>query len=237
MAAEVAPVIDRLRMAVVGRLSAMTSEVSARFGVAAGALPVLGMLRNTLPDRVAAVDDVLNLFLYLPPDQVRASLDQLVADGALVTAGDGGVALTEAGRAIVLGLFAETQVFLDELWADHDAVLAAVLPLADRACAAATESGGAAVRVVAPPYDPPGASPALRLAERLTPLRFHRFDAHADAWRAEGLTVAEVQVLGAGPVRDRIEQETNRRAAAPYAVLTAEERLTLLRGLERLPTG
>jgi hypothetical protein len=71
--------------------------------------------------------------------------------------------------------------------------------------------------------------------EALTPLRFHRSDAHAAAWRAEGLTADEIRDLGPGPQRERIEAETNRRAAAPYAVLSAEERFILLSGLGALP--
>ncbi|MDP1806171.1 MAG: hypothetical protein Q8K72_13450 [Acidimicrobiales bacterium] len=75
----------------------------------------------------------------------------------------------------------------------------------------------------------------MRLAERLTPLRFHRFDAHVAAWEAEGLTAQEVQTLDAGPVRDRIEEATNRLSATPYAVLDAGERVELLGGLGALP--
>ena len=38
-----------------------------------------------------------------------------------------------------------------------------------------------------------------------------------------------------GPRRDRIEVDTNRRAAAPWAALAADERLDLLAGLGALP--
>ena len=45
----------------------------------------------------------------------------------------------------------------------------------------------------------------------------------------------KVQSLGAGPQRDRIEDETNRLAAAPYAALDPAERVDLLGGLGALP--
>ena len=234
-AAEIAPLLDRHRMTIVRHVGSKTDELSQRTGIPAPALQVLGMLRHTMPDRVVAVDDVLSGFLYLPADQIRSALDQLGTSGALESGRGNAVALTDLGRSVVIGAFEVTQEFLGELWAGHEELVASLLPLADRACAAVATTGGAAVRVVSPVYDPPNASPALRFAERLTPLRFHRFDAHADAWRSAGLTVDEVQALDPGPQLDRIEAETNRWAAAPYCALEPAERLDLLRGLEALP--
>jgi hypothetical protein len=37
------------------------------------------------------------------------------------------------------------------------------------------------------------------------------------------------------PQREAVEQDTNRRAAVPFAVLTAEQRLRLLADLAALP--
>lgn len=50
------------------------------------------------------------------------------------------------------------------------------------------------------------------------------------------LQVEEIQALDAGPLRVQIEEETNRHAAAPYAVLDPQQRLTLFRGLSALPS-
>ena len=235
-AAEIAPCLDRTRLAVVAFLRTKADEVAQQYGITAPALQVLGMLRNTLPDRVVAVDDVLGLFLYSPSEEIRSALGLLVTSGVLESGRGHAVVVTDKGREIVHVLFGLTLEFIDPLWAGHDELVTTLLPLADRACATVTTTGGAAVRVVAPPYDPPNASPALKLAERLTPLRFHRFDAHAEAWRNEGLTVEEVQALDPGPLLDKIEAETNRWAAAPYCALEPAERLELLRGLEALPT-
>ncbi|MDP1820138.1 MAG: hypothetical protein Q8K58_09650 [Acidimicrobiales bacterium] len=75
----------------------------------------------------------------------------------------------------------------------------------------------------------------MLLAERLTPLRFHRFDAHVAAGRSVGLTAETVQDLPPGDQRDVIEAETNARAGAPYEVLTPSERFELCAGLGALP--
>jgi hypothetical protein len=66
-------------------------------------------------------------------------------------------------------------------------------------------------------------------------LRYHRADAHAAAWQAAGFTGEAMKQMPAGPTRDAVEAETNRRAGVPYAVLSPEERITLLAGLTALP--
>jgi hypothetical protein len=234
-AAEIAPLLDRARLAVVAFLRTKADEVAQHYAITAPALQTLGMLRNTLPDRDAAIDDVLELFIYSKPDQIRSNIEELITGDVLVSIGDDRVLVTHRGREIVHTMFGLTQQFIDGLWEAHADLVARLLPIADRACAAVTTTGGAAVRVVAPVYDSPGASPALMLAERQTPLRFHRFDAHVEAWRSEGLTVQEIQALDSGPQHERIELATNRWAAAPYCGLDPAERLELLRGLESLP--
>ncbi|HWC36073.1 MAG TPA: hypothetical protein VG650_14785 [Mycobacteriales bacterium] len=233
VAAAIAPVIDRLRMAVVRAIRPAQAEIAERTGVPEAVLGPIGNLRNLMPDRSAAVDDVLALFVYQPAERIRAALDGLRAAGMLEGGDD--VRLGGPGQLVVSELFARTQTFLDEAWWEHADLIASLLPIAQRACAAVAETGGAATRVVAPPYEPPGASPALLLAETLSPLRFHRHDAHTWAWQAEGLTAEQIQQLEPGPQRQRIEAETNRRAAAPYAVLTGAERFRLCTGLGALP--
>jgi hypothetical protein len=237
VAAEIAPVIDRLRLAVAGAVRERAPELAQRIGIPIVAGPILGMLRNTMPNRVVEIDDVVEVFVYMPAEQIRSGVDQLIAADALAAVDGKGVALTDRGRGAVLEMFGSMQVFVDQLWEGCDEAVAATFPLAEVVCGAVAATGGASVRVVAPPYDPPGASPALRLIERLTPLRFHRFDAHARAWREEGLTAAEIQQLDAGEQRDRIERRTNELAAAPYAALNPAERLALIHGLASLPGG
>jgi hypothetical protein len=188
-----------------------------------------------MPDRCFAVADVFEVFPYQPSAQVRAGIDGLVAADLLEAVGTDQLRLADAGRIVIGELFARIQGFVDVLWSNYGELVTSLLPLAARACAAVTETGGGGVRVVAPAYEPPDASPALILVEALSPLRFHRSDAHVAAWRAAGLTAEQVQQLEPGPLRQQIEAETNRRAAPPYAVLSEAERLTLLSGLGALP--
>jgi hypothetical protein len=213
----------------------MEGQLAERLDVPAPLLRMLGMLRNTTPDRVVRVDDVLEVFLYQPAEQTRSTIDGLLRAGLAEAVGDDELRLAKSSLVLIPEVFARMQSFLDELWTGQTELVDRLLPIAQRACAAVTETGGAATRVMAPPSQLPGASAALVLAESLTPLRFHRFDAHAAAWRAEGLTVAQVQQLGPGEQRERIEAETNRRAAAPYAVLSESERFALVTGLGALP--
>ncbi|GAB3437175.1 hypothetical protein [Flindersiella endophytica] len=105
----------------------------------------------------------------------------------------------------------------------------------DIAAARVAETGGGGVFVaLGLPYERAGDPPGLVLFNRLAVLRYHRADAHAAAWAAEGLTAQEMQALHSGELRERIEAETNRLAAQPYAALTEAERQAFLAGLAAL---
>nr|BFF25839.1 hypothetical protein GCM10025732_38040 [Glycomyces mayteni] len=75
------------------------------------------------------------------------------------------------------------------------------------------------------------------MVARLEALRHYRADAHRAAWGAAGLTVAEVQALGPGAVKDGIEAETNRLDDQVYEVLDEGERWLLLGALGALADG
>lgn len=229
----VAPVIDRLRNAVVQSLMAHRADVFQEFGVGEGGGLTLGMLRNALRERSVTRAQLRTVLRYLPPDQVDAGADDAVAAGLLE--GGGALVLTDRGSRYLDRLYASGTTFVAERWSGNDDRIEQLLELTRTVLDAAPETAGPAFAVMSPVYEPPGAPAAMRLAERLTPLRFHRFDAHIAAWEAEGLTVEEVQALPPGPVGDRIEAETNRLAAAPYAALDPIGRLELLGGLGALP--
>jgi hypothetical protein len=233
VAALIAPVIDRLRIAIASSVAATSSDLAGAFGLDERGMRTIAMLRNTMPDRHVTRDQLGAVFQYTPSAAVDAGAQNLTNAG-VVEATDGTIHLTDRGRELIAQLYVRTTEFLVPLWAPHADRLERLADLAQRALDAATSTGGDAFGVMSPPYEPPGAAPAMLLAERLTPLRFHRFDAHIAAWRSEGLAVEEVQGLAPGPQRDRIEAETNRRAAAPYAALTEAERLELLGGLGAL---
>jgi hypothetical protein len=136
----------------------------------------------------------------------------------------------------VRSLRTTTEPLVDELWATEAERLPRLADLAGRLVTAAADSGGLAFELLVPVFEPEGTGTAMLLAERLTPLRFHRADAHAAAWRAAGLTAEQVQALPPGPARHAIEADTNERAAKPYAALSDAERFELVAGLGRLPS-
>jgi len=83
---------------------------------------------------------------------------------------------------------------------------------------------------MAPVHLPEEMSEAGLLAERLTGLRFHRFDAHIAAWRHAGYSVPDLDSMS-DHERAALEVDTNARDAGPYAVLSPSEREQLLAGL------
>src|SRR5215468_7734716 len=77
-------------------------------------------------------------------------------------------------------------------------------PAAGRLVVAAVASGGDAYAAVAPPYEPPGASPEFLLHHRLAVLRYHRADAHAAAWlRGRSANASRPRPTGAPAGRTR----------------------------------
>ena len=234
-AGAIAPVIDRVRIGIARQIPERAASLLERLGLGTPAAYVLGMLRNTMPDRAVSHDAVYAVHLYTPRSDVDASLDRLGRAGLVEPADTDSLRLTGLGREVVEEMLRITADIVDTLWAGHEATVATLDPITARAAAAAQETGGPASTVMMPAYEPAGASQALLVAERLTPLRFHRFDAHARAWQEAGLTVEGIQSLGPGPERDAIEHATNRYAAPPYAVLDDDERFSLLAGLAALP--
>ena len=236
LAGLVAPIIDRLRNAVVGHVMARGAELTSATGVPEEAVRILGMLRNRMPDGAATRDDLVTVMRYVPVVQVDEGIAKAVDAGVLAGAGPpGGLRFTDHGRAVVEDLYRLMSDIVTGLWAGHEDRVALLLDLTARALDAAAATAGPAFAVMYPPYEPAGTPPAMVLAERLTPLRFHRFDAHVAAWQAAGLTVEQIVALPPGAERERIEEETNRRSAAPYAALDSHERLELLGGLGALP--
>ena len=191
------------------------------------------MLRNLPPDRTATPEGVAATFIYGPDGFVERALAD--ARGTGLIAPDA-IRLTELGVAAVERVQTVSTAIVMEMWPDVRASdIESIAALTTKALNAAAANSGEAFRVMWPLYSPEGTPTAARLAESLTALRFHRFDAHVAAWRAAGLTAAEIQVLEPGDTRDAIEADTNERAAVPYTALNGEERQTLIDGLAGLP--
>jgi hypothetical protein len=231
----VAPAIDRLRMAVMRLAMAPSLKLAGALGLSERGTQLVAMLRNTLPDRVVTDDQLRSLLRYHPVEAVDAGVRDALDADIVDRPAPGELALTDRGRTLAVDMYQAVEPLVDKLWSANGEQVAALLPLTAKALMAAEASGGPAFRVMAPPYEPDGASAAMLIAERLTALRFHRFDAHVSAWQRAGLTVEEVQALAPGPRHDAIEAETNRLAAPPYAVLETSERAELLAALAALP--
>lgn len=237
VAARVAPIIDRLRLAVARRtkqLSATTGLVT-EVGVGEPAFQLFMMMRNTLPDRALCAEQLGAPFVYQRPGAAATLLDELRGAGLVVGPGDGPMHLSARGRELMHRLVLVGADAVNELWGSGGPAAAALLPLVDRALVAAAPTGGAGFALMSPAYDAPDASAEAMLSERLAGLRFHRFDAHVAAWTAAGLTARSVKELAPGPEREAVEAETNCRAGAAYKTLEPSERLDLLAGLGALP--
>ncbi|MGC5021137.1 hypothetical protein [Micromonospora sp. DT47] len=227
------PVIDRVyvsaRWAARARMEAFYAERGLSFGFESSFF--FGVLARPMP--AEALADAL---VYGPGDMTAE-----LAQGVVVVDDDGAWRLTDRGRELALFTQRAIAGAAEEQWASGPTLLpglASVPRLADlvgRVLDHGLATGGPAFRAMTPVYEPADASPALRLVTRLGALRHHRADAHRAAWRAAGLTVEQIQALPDGPERQAIEDETNRRDAPAYAVLTDGERLELLAGLGALP--
>ena len=168
---------------------------------------------------------------YDPVETVLSEVDELVGCGWLVPSA-GGLAVGERAAAFLHELYNLHAKVTATCW---PAELSGVLDIAGRLLAAGAATGGPAFAVFTPPYERPGDPPGVLLFNRLAALRYHRSDAHAAAWAARGLTVEQIAALPAEtPLRQEIEEDTNRRAAPPYSALTAVERLEFVAGLAAL---
>jgi hypothetical protein len=234
-AALVAPQIERLTFAVIHASIARAGPRLMTYGVPPDAIDIVGQLRTGLAARPVPAAGLAAIYRYRDADQVRRNLDTLASAGIIEQAGDGAIVATGTGRDLLAVMYESGAGATAELWSAHRETVADLSELARRSVGAEAASGGDAYGAVAPPYEPPGASPGLLLHHRLAVLRYHRADAHAAAWQAAGHTVDTVRGLADEPERDLIEAETNRRAGQPYATLSAAERSRLVSGLTDLP--
>ena len=231
----IAPVIERLTLAVVNKAMARAAGTPVPHAAAPGAIRMFGQLRTALLAREVTAAGLAAIYRYRDAGDVRGDVEGLRAAGLIATTGDGGVQATEPGQAVLAGMYKVSAEVAGELWAGQEGSLAGLAGLAGRLVQSAVATGGEAYAAMAPPYEPAGAAAGLLLHTRLSVLRYHRADAHAAAWQAAGLTSAAIRQLPAGPTRDAIEAQTNHRAGLPYATLSPDERITLLAGLAALP--
>jgi len=234
-AALVAPQIERLTFAVIHAAIRRAGPRVMTYAVPPDAIDIVGQLRTGLAARPVSAAGLAAIYRYRDADQIRRNLHALASAGIIEQADDGAIRATGTGRALLAMMYESDAEAAAELWSAPRETVADLNELAGQLVVAAAASGGDAYAAVAPPYEPPGASPELLLHHRLAVLRYHRADAHAAAWQAAGHTVDTIRGLADGPQREGIEAETNRRAGLPYATLSAAERSRLLSGLTGLP--
>ncbi|MCK2214349.1 hypothetical protein MF672_011180 [Actinomadura sp. ATCC 31491] len=228
-AAAIAPVINAAHVNVLAAAHRAATELAETSGVTPG---LLSDLRFALPLRPLPRSGLAAIRRY--HDEAARAADVLahLREGTLTDDGDGLLRLTDRGLAYVHRLYDVHAAAAARAWAAHDP--APLAGLAARVLAHAERVPGGALELVAPPYEPAGTPPGVLLLNRLAALRYHRADAHAAAWRAAGLSAAEIVGLRDGPLRAGVELETNERAGAPYGALSAGERETLYDGLLKL---
>ncbi|BEL05532.1 hypothetical protein Q0Z83_037230 [Actinoplanes sichuanensis] len=235
-AGRIRPVIDRVyvgaRAGARDRVLAVYAERDLKPGFESSFY--FGLLARPMPaDGFAAATS------YLGGD-MTAELEQ----GVAVVDPDGTWRLTDLGREVALAVQLAIGDAAAERW-NPGPPLDAMLPghaslprlvdLLGRLLDAGSATGGPAFRALEPVSEPVDASPAVRLTSRLGALRHHRADAHRAAWQAAGLTVQQIKELPAGPQRQAIDAETDRRDEPIYDVLSADEKVDLLAGLGALP--
>jgi hypothetical protein len=231
----IAPVIERLTLAVVNKAMARAAGTPVPHAAAPGAMRMLGQLRTALLARSVTAAGLAAVYRYRDADEVRGDVEGLLAAGLIDKTDDDAIQPTGTGRAVLTEMYKVSADVARESWGSQEGSLAGLSDLAGRLVHAALATGGPAYAAMAPPYEPADATAALLLHTRLSVLRYHRADAHAAAWQAAGLTSMTMRQLPAGPSRDAIEAETNRRAGVPYATLSPDERITFLAGLAALP--
>jgi hypothetical protein len=230
-AKKVAPVVDRIRLSMMHAAFSSGPPPSFRAaGLDDAAGLLLAYLRNAYPDRVVTRTAVRSVFTYQPDEPVDPGIDALVESGLLAEPVFGDLMLTPAGQRCLEDLHAVADAAAVTAWAHSGQSVATAGPLVERALDAAWDTGGEAFAVMAPVHLPEEMSEAGLLAERLTGLRFHRFDAHIAAWRDAGYSVPDLDSLS-DLERAALDVDTNARAAGPYAVLSPSERKQMLAGL------
>ncbi|SCL22156.1 hypothetical protein GA0070616_2480 [Micromonospora nigra] len=246
VAAMVAPALDRLVVAGMRVfLDGGGAELSQRYGGPA-ATGFLVELRTRLAAPGGTVDRAgfAAVTRHRDPAACRRALDKHVAYGMVHRRPDGAISATARGTAFLTEAHQVQGEVTEELWAGHDDRVSRLVEASGRLLAYALageepagggDPAGGAFAATAPPYEPDGTPPGVLLLNRLATLRHHRADAHAAAWTAAGHTAQSVAALPDGPERVAIDLETDRRAAGPYAALTAGERLDVLADLAALP--
>ncbi|MGH9116574.1 MAG: hypothetical protein ACRD0A_01455 [Acidimicrobiales bacterium] len=229
-----APAVDRVVIGVHLRSQPRGREVARAHGLErAGPLVEFRSALLAGPVARATAEGVAR---YFPPGALDEELRIQAGHGMLtVDEAAGRILLTERGAVVVGELYDVHAEVTAEAWAGEADRVRRLNDLTGRLLDAGRPTGGPAFAGMSRPHERPGDPAPVVLFNRLAAFRYHRADAHAAAWAAAGHTAATINHLAPGAERDAIEADTNRRAAAPYRALTADERLVFLAALAALP--
>src|SRR5204863_4449159 len=101
----IAPVLERLTFAVVRMSASRAAGMPAPGGASADATRMFAQLRTALADRTVTAAGIAAVYRYRDPGEVRGDLDGLRAAGLIDVAGDGAIKATDAGRAVLAGMY------------------------------------------------------------------------------------------------------------------------------------
>jgi hypothetical protein len=233
-AAQISPVIDRVYVALRRAGGPLCRSVVERRGVERTSVGFLYDVYFAILDHPIPASGLAAVTRYGEPHAVRASIARTVDAGLVTGDGESGVALTAAGRDLLLDIEITIADAAATLWGDAAGVVPGLNDLLARLLDAGKDTGGDAFAAMTPPHEPAEATPALRFCNRLGALRHHRADAHAAAWANRGMAAAAMQTIEPGAGRSQIEDDTNRRDAPIYLALSRTDRSTLHSGLAAL---
>ncbi len=230
----IAPLIDRTAISVHNAISkdALTAlRGDHRFHPGA-----LALIAGSLAAGPISGEEYSELTRYQHFGPSDTFLAGLADRGAIVLDDTGGFTATPAGLDVCKALVALQGETNEQLFRPRQASLNGLRAILDQAvAAAATDPHSLLARFTRRSWMPDDASDAAHIWNNSVVLRMHRADAHANAWKAEGLDAQTMRQLPPGAQRIKIEEATNRNAAFPWAKLSNEQRLTLLAGLGALP--
>jgi hypothetical protein len=230
----VAPIVDRIAISVHNAID--KEKIAALRGDNRFHPGVLALMAGPLAGGPITPVEISELMRYEHFGAAEPFLVGLIDRGAITRDADGSITATSAGCDVAKQVVALQVETVEKLFAPRQRSLALLRSLTDRAKTAAVNDPSSALsRYAARAWLPADASDGAHIWNNTVVLRMHRSDAHAQAWKAQGHSAADIRAMSAGPARDAIEQRTNELAGVPWVPLHSDERWQLLAGLGALP--
>src|SRR5215467_10764229 len=101
----IAPVIERLTLAVVAKAMARGASATVPTAVPPGAMRMFGQLRTALLARKVPTAALAAIYRYRDAGDVRRDLEGLHAAGLIEATDDGAIQATGSGRVVLAGMY------------------------------------------------------------------------------------------------------------------------------------